>query len=154
MLLKCSKKPNTAGLPVCYSGDMALTDIKKSIQLTTGPFEELLKNGQSLDFRLDQDVWKDLRAGDYIEFWEDATGWQKEPSIDARRAIVQIKHIYRAPSFIALFEAIQKDSISLGDTGKLLGGLRSWWSEDKEVCEGTLAFHVELVGKTRLDDVH
>jgi hypothetical protein len=52
-------------------------NIKKSIQLTTEPLEELLKNGESLDFRLDQAVWQELQIGDYIEFWEDFTGWQK-----------------------------------------------------------------------------
>ena len=49
-------------------------EIKKSIQLTTDPLEELLKNGESLDFRLDQEVWQELKEGDYVEFWEDFTG--------------------------------------------------------------------------------
>ncbi len=41
--------------------------IKKSIQLTSEPFDELLENREALDFRLDQEVWKDLWVGDYIE---------------------------------------------------------------------------------------
>ena len=123
---------------------MAAVDIKKSIQLTTGPLEEILKNGESFDFRLDQDAWKNLRPGDYIEFWEDFTGWQKEPAPESRKVIVQIKHIYRAPSFKELFEVIEKDTARLGDKDTLLAGLQSWWSEDKEVTEGTLAFHVVL----------
>jgi ASC-1-like (ASCH) protein len=117
-------------------------NIKKSIQLTTEPLEELLKNGESLDFRLDQAVWQELQIGDYIEFWEDFTGWQKEPAEDARKVVVKIKHIYKAATFNELFDVIEKEFERLGDRDCLLSGLRSWWSEDKEVTEGALAFHV------------
>lgn len=120
-------------------------EVKKSIQLTTEPLEELLQNGESFDFRLDQEVWQELKAGDYIEFWEDFTGWQKEPTKDARKAVVVIEHIYKAPTFKELFDVIEKEFASLGDKDNLLNGLRSWWSEDKEVDEGVLAFHVVLV---------
>ncbi len=127
---------------------VASNTIKKSIQLTSGPLEELLKNGESLDFRLDQTVWKDLKIGDCIEFWEDFTGWQTEPTEDARKVLVTIKHIYKAPSFTQLFEIIEKDlsgASNLGDKHKLLSGLRDWWSEEKETQEGVLAFHVVVI---------
>jgi len=119
--------------------------IKKSIQLTTDPLEELIKNGESVDFRLDQEVWQELKTGDYIEFWEDFTGWQKEPTEDARKVIVKIEHIYKAPTFKELFDVIEKEFARLSDKEDLLSGLRSWWSEDKEVDEGVLAFHVKVV---------
>lgn len=119
--------------------------MSKSIQLTTEPFEELLKNGESLDFRLDQESWRELDIGDYIEFWEDFTGWQTEPTEDARKVIVKIEHIYKAPTFKELFEVIEKEFARLGDKEDLLSGLRSWWSEEKEVNEGVLAFHVRVV---------
>lgn len=119
-------------------------EIKKSIQLTTEPLEELLRNGESLDFRLDQEAWQELKAGDYIEFWEDFTGWQKEPTDDARKAVVKIEHIYKAPTFKELFDVIEKEFTRLGDKDNLLENLRSWWSEEKEVNEGALAFHVVL----------
>lgn len=124
---------------------MESIEISKSIQLTSGPLEEILMTGESLDFRLDQETWKDLRVGDYIEFWEDFTGWQKEPAENARKVIVQIKHIYKASSFKELFEVIESNSTHIGDKGKLLTGLRSWWSEEKETTEGVLAFHVVLI---------
>ena len=117
-------------------------EIKKSIQLTTKPFEELSREGESIDFRLDQDAWKALNEGDYIEFWEDLTGWQKEPTEDARRVVVRIEKIFRAPSFRELFELIEEHLAVLGDKEKLLSGLRSWWTEDKERQEGALAFYV------------
>ena len=119
-------------------------NIKKSIQLTTKPLDELLSKGESLDFRLDQEAWQELKTDDYIEFWEDFTGWQKEPTEDARKVIVKIEHIYKAPTFTELFDVIEKEFTRLGDKGDLLNGLRSWWSEDKEVNEGVLAFHVVL----------
>jgi ASC-1-like (ASCH) protein len=119
-------------------------EIKKSIQLTTEPLEELLKNGESLDFRLDQEAWQELKVGDYIEFWEDFTGWQKEPTENARKAVVKIEHIYIAPTFKELFDVIEKEFTRLGDKDNLLENLRSWWSEEKEVSEGVLAFHVIL----------
>lgn len=119
-------------------------EIKKSIQLTSEPLEELLSKGESLDFRLDQEAWQELREGDYVEFWEDFTGWQKEPTEDARKAIVKIEHIYKAPTFTELFDVIETEFARLGDKDDLLKGLRSWWSEDKVVNEGVLAFHVVL----------
>ena len=119
--------------------------VDKSIQLTTEPLDELIRNGESLDFRLDQEAWKNLKAGDHIEFWEDFTGWQTEPTDDARRVVVRIKNIYKAPTFKKLFRVIEEDFDRLGNKEKLLSGLRSWWSKGKEVQEGVLAFHVAIV---------
>lgn len=116
--------------------------VKKSIQLTTAPLEELLRKGESIDFRLDEEAWQDLQIGDIIEFWEDFTGWQKEPTNTSRRVVVRIEHIYKAPSFRELFDIIEQDSARLGDRDELLSGLRSWWSEEKETGKGVLAFHV------------
>ena len=123
-------------------------NIKKSIQLTTSPLEELIRNGESLDFRLDEEAWQELGVGDNIEFWEDFTGWQKEPIEASRRAIVRIEHVYKAPSFRELFDIIEQDSARLGDKDELLSGLRSWWSEEKETDKGVLAFHVVVVDDT------
>jgi ASC-1-like (ASCH) protein len=119
--------------------------IKKSIQLTTAPLEELIATGESVDFRLDEAAWHDLEAGNHIEFWEDFTGWQKEPTDESRRVIVRIEHIYKASSFQELFGIIEQDTERLGDKDELSQGLRSWWSEDKETTEGVLAFYVEVV---------
>jgi ASC-1-like (ASCH) protein len=118
--------------------------IKKSIQLTTSPLTELIEQGESIDFRLDEAAWQGLEVGDYIEFWEDFTGWQKVATADARRVVVCIKHIYKASSFQELFGIIEGDITRLGDKDELLDGLRSWWSEDKETTEGVLAFHVTV----------
>ena len=120
-------------------------EIKKSIQSTTEPLEYLLRNGESLDFRLDQDAWRELQVGDHIEYWEDFTGWQKEPTSDARKVIVRIELIYKAPSFVELFEVIGPDLERLEDKAKLLTNLRKWWSEERERGCGTLAFHVKKI---------
>ena len=120
-------------------------NIKKSIQLTTAPLEELLEKGESIDFRLDEAVWQDLEVGDHIEFWEDFTGWQKEPTEESRRVTVRIEHIYKSPSFRELFDIIEQDAARLGNRDELLEGLRSWWNEDKETTEGVLAFYVVVV---------
>jgi hypothetical protein len=120
-------------------------DIKKSIQLTTAPLEELLEKGESIDFRLDEAAWQGLGVGDYVEFWEDFTGWQKEPTDKSRQVIARIEHIYKAPSFRELFDLIESDAARLGDKDELLTGLCCWWSEDKETTEGVLAFHVVVV---------
>ena len=120
-------------------------NIRKSIQLTSAPLSELIEQGESLDFRLDEPAWKGLEVGDNIEFWEDFTGWQKEPTDESRRVIVRIEHIYKASSFQELFGIIEQDTERLGDKDELSQGLRSWWSEDKETTEGVLAFYVEVV---------
>ena len=119
--------------------------IRKSIQLTTKSLESLLRDGESLDFRLDQAVWQDLNVDDYIEFWEDFTGWQTEPVDNSRKVTVQIKHIFKAVCFLKLFEIIENEFSQLGDKNALISGLRHWWSEDKETQEGVLAFHVVVV---------
>ena len=119
-------------------------NIKKLIQLTTAPLEELIAKGESIDFRLDEAAWQDLGVGHHVEFWEDFTGWQKEPTDESRRVIVRIEHIYKALSFRELFNIIEGDAARLGDKDELLDGLRSWWSEDKETTEGVLAFHVVI----------
>jgi len=120
-------------------------NINKSNQLTTPPMEELLDKGESIDFRLDEAAWQRLQVGDHIEFWEDFTGWQKEPSENSRRVVVRIAHVYRAPTFRELFALIEHDADRLGDKNELLAGLRDWWSEDKETTAGVLAFHVVVV---------
>jgi len=117
---------------------------KKSMQLTTGPLDELIQNRESLDFRLDQEAWQDLLPGDYIEFWEDFTGWQKQPADNSRRVLARIEHIYRAPTFKGIFTVIEKDASRLGNREKLLKDLREWWTEEREVDEGVLAFHIIL----------
>ena len=66
-------------------------NIKKSIQLTTEPLNQLLEKGESIDFRLNQAVWQDLQEGDYVEFWEDVTGWQTEPAPDAKKLLLKYK---------------------------------------------------------------
>ena len=101
-----------------------------------------MKKGESIDFRLDEEAWRDLHVGDNIEFWEDFTGWQKEPTDASRHVVVRIEHIYKAPSFREIFDIIEQDSARLGDKDELLSGLRSWWSEEKETSKGVLAFHV------------
>ena len=88
---------------------------------------------------------RELKAGDCIEFWEDFTGWQKKPTADARKVVVEIVHIYKALTFKELFDVIEKKITRLADKNSLLNGLRGWWSEDKEFYEGVLAFHVILV---------
>ncbi len=126
----------------CYT---QLMEIKKSIQLTTEPLETLLKNGKSLDFRLDQEAWRELQAGDYVEYWEDFTGWQKGPTEDARRVIVRIEKKFLAPTFLELFDVIGKDLERLEDRNALLSNLKKWWTEEKEKEHGTLAFYVKVV---------
>lgn len=124
-------------------------EIKKSIQLTSEPLSELIQNGESLDFRLDQEAWQGLRAGDYVEFWEDFSGWQTEPTEDARKVVARIEHIFKAPTFPELFDKIESDFSRLGNKDELLSGLRNWWSVDKEVDEGVLAFHIRLIKQTQ-----
>lgn len=97
-----------------------------------------------MDFRLDQEAWKNLKTGDYIESWEDFTSWQKEPTDESRKVIVRIENIYRAPTFKKLFHVIENEFSRLGDKEQLLSGLREWWSEEREVYEGVLAFHVSV----------
>jgi len=42
---------------------------------------------------------------------------------------------------------IEKEFERLGDKDDLLNSLRSWWSEDKEVNEGVLAFYVSVISQ-------
>ncbi|MFP4402380.1 MAG: hypothetical protein ACLFPL_04055 [Candidatus Nanoarchaeia archaeon] len=82
-------------------------EIKKLIQSTTEPLEELIENGESVDFRLDEECWRDLRVADYIEYWEDFTGWDTEPSPQSRRVVAQIHEIINASTFTELVETCE-----------------------------------------------
>ncbi len=101
-------------------------NIKKSIQLTTKPLEELLAHKESLDFRLDEEAWKDLKTGDHIEFWEDFTGWDQKLSLNSRKAIVEIAAIYKAPTFKELFNLIENNFTKINANEKTLEELRVW----------------------------
>ena len=61
--------------------------VEKSVQLTTKSFDELIAQGTSVDFRLDERVWSGLEVGSVIEFWEDFSGWDKQPSPQARKVL-------------------------------------------------------------------
>ena len=56
---------------------------------------------------------------------------------------VEIIKIFKAPTFRELFDLIEAEVAELGDKDELLLGLRDWWSEEKEVSEGALAFYVK-----------
>ena len=120
-------------------------EISKSIQYTTAPLEELLEQGQSLDFRLDENTWQDLKVGDVIEYWEDFTGWQTEPAANSRKVLAKIVKIYKAPTFPELFSVVEQDLSRLDDTEQLLQELRQWWDEERETKTDVLAFHVQLI---------
>lgn len=124
--------------------------IKKSIQLTTKPFEDLLAAGESIDFRLDEPQWADLQVGDLIEFWEDFSGWDESAAPQARRAIAQIKGIFKAASFQDLLDA-QYDigRTAKDDANEIVIELRNWWSEDKERQTGVIGFKVKLEKEMR-----
>jgi len=120
--------------------------IKKSIQCTTEPLEYLLKNKETVDFRLDEDQWSDLNVGDIIEYWEDFTGWQKEPSAHSRKAQVRITEVFRVKSFSDLILLSQKDGLFIGENpDEIISNLRQWWTEDKEKSIGVLGLKVTLI---------
>lgn len=120
-------------------------NIKKYIQSTTGPLEELLEKGENLDFRLDEEYWRDLRVGDYIEYWEDFSGWDKEPSINARRVTTQIISIIKASSFNELIEKCEDVDYDEQEKQKIFQNLRKYWTSEKEREVEVLGLFVRLI---------
>lgn len=120
--------------------------IKKSIQLTTKPLEELIAQEEAIDFRLDEKAWKDLKTGDIIEFWEDFSGWDKKPSEKARRVPVKIKSIIKASNFSELIDILSDSFLMKGsDKEKILSELRKWWTPEKEQEMGVIGFRVTKI---------
>jgi len=120
--------------------------IKKSIQCTTEPLEYLLRNKETVDFRLDEDQWQDLNVGDVIEYWEDVTGWQKEPSAHSRKVQARITEIFRVKSFSDLISLCQNDGLFKDENpDEIVSNLRQWWTEDKEKQVGVLGLKVKIV---------
>lgn len=120
--------------------------IKKSIQSTTEPLEELLQKGQRVDFRLDEPQWDDLEIGDTIEYWEDFSGWDTEPAPHARRAKATIIDMFRERSFVALMG--RQDLATFfedDDVQDTIQSLRCWWTEEKETHYGVLGLLVKLI---------
>ena len=131
---------------VIARNEVTKQSIKKSIQLTTTPFEELLENGEAIDFRLDEPQWADLDVGDIIEFWEDKSGWDKQPSPDSRKILVRIVDIFRAKSFVDIIDD-PENAIFFDhhDKDDILASLRQWWTESREKHTGVLGLKVQLL---------
>lgn len=121
--------------------------IKKSIQLTTEPLNSILENEESIDFRLDEAAWAQLKPGDTIEFWEDFSGWDKKPSDHARKVQVTIKEIFRASSFSQLIDKFPPSFAERGSKDEIISELRRWWTPEKEKEIGVLGFIVKQLGK-------
>ena len=120
-------------------------NIKKSIQLTTEPLEMLIENGESVDFRLDEPAWENLVVGDTVEFWEDFSGWDKEPSPKSRKVVVEIVEIYRAASFSELIDTLPKSFSRDGANEGTITDLRQWWTPEREKQTGVLGWRVKLI---------
>lgn len=123
-------------------------EIKKSIQLTKEPLEYLLKHGETIDFRLDEEAWAELKGGDIIEFWEDFSGWDKQPSAHSRRITVKIEDIIRAHSFAELVDTFPESFTEKGNKDEILSDLRQWWTPEREKQTGVLGFKVKAVSPT------
>ncbi|NQZ85714.1 MAG: hypothetical protein HRU03_08400 [Nanoarchaeales archaeon] len=121
-------------------------EIKKSIQLTTKPLDTLLKDKYSLDFRLDQDVWKIINKGDYLEFWEDFSGYDSKPSKNSRKVIVEVLDIFVSDCFSNLLDDVKDlDYITLGDKSDNLKNFNHWWPREKELKFGVKCFYIKII---------
>jgi ASC-1-like (ASCH) protein len=120
--------------------------IKKSIQLTKNSLEVLIKNKYSLDFRLNQDTWKEICKGDFLEFWEDFSGYDKNPSKNSRRVIVEVLDIFISDCFLNLIDDVSNlDYIISEDNSELLRNLNKWWTTDKELFFGVKCFYIKVI---------
>lgn len=116
--------------------------VKKEIQLTSLPLDTLIKNGESIDFRLDEPVWKNLEQGDVIEFWEDLSGWDKAPSTNSRKVKAKIVEVFRASSFSELIDNLPTSFSTDTPKEEILRDLRQWWTPEKEKQVGVLGWRV------------
>lgn len=119
--------------------------IKKSIQLTTAPFDDLIKYGEAVDFRLDEPAWAELNPEDHIQFWEDLSGWDTQPSAEARKITVKIEEIVRATTFANLIDTLPAAFVAKESRDDILTHLREWWTAEKEQEMGVLGFKVRVV---------
>ncbi len=119
--------------------------VKKSIQLTTLPLDDLLKYKEAVDFRLDEESWKDLKVGDILEFWEDFSGWDKWPSERSRRVQVKLVEIFRASSFSDLIDGLPKSFSKWQKKEEIIEDLRKWWTPEREQQMGVLGFFVQVI---------
>lgn len=119
--------------------------IQKHIQLTTAPLEELIEKGESVDFRLDEEVWKNVNVGDAIEFWEDFSGWDKEPSPQSRKVVVRIVEIFRAASFSELIDTLPATFNGDQTKEETISGLRQWWTPEHEQQTGVLGWRIRVI---------
>ena len=122
-------------------------NIKKSIQLTTEPLETLISNGESVDFRLDEPAWESLVIGDVVEFWEDFSGWDKEPSPESRKVIAEIVEIFRAASFSELIDTLPESFSRDAKKEDTIADLRQWWTPEREKQTGVLGWRVKLINR-------
>jgi ASC-1-like (ASCH) protein len=117
----------------------------KSIQLTTEPLEHLIQQGESIDFRLDEPAWENLKVGDTIEFWEDFSGWDKTPAPNARKVHVQIQEILKARTFNELIDSIPDTFVGRSNKEEILNDLRQWWTSEREKETGVIGWKVQVI---------
>lgn len=115
------------------------------IQLTTEPFESLINQGESVDFRLDEDRWRSLRVGDHITFWEDFSGWDTQPSPSARRVKTELVDVFRARSFVELIDSLPPEFSRNASRDAVISELRQWWTPEVEKKIGVLGLRVKVI---------
>ena len=124
---------------------MKVMPIKKSIQLTTSSLENILSQPISVDFRLDESAWKDLRKNDIIEFWEDFSGWDTEPSKNSRLVKVHIIDILKNTTFDRLIDNLPDGLIPADNKQSTLTNLEKWWSVETQKNKGVIGLILKKI---------
>jgi ASC-1-like (ASCH) protein len=124
-----------------------MTTPKLSIQCTTEPFEQYMHNGGGIDFRLDEERWEILNIGDEIEYWEDFSGWDKEPQPNARRLLCVAEDFIRVANFEELINVGQAQGFFENEEpDEIINNLRQWWSPEQENKTGVLGIKHRVIG--------
>ena len=124
-----------------------MTSPKLLIQCTSEPFEQYMRDGCGIDFRLDEDRWKILEIGDEFEYFEDFSGWDKEPQPNARRLLCVVDDFIRVANFEELIKAGQTQGFFKDEKpDDIINNLRQWWSPEKENATGVLGIKHRVIG--------
>ena len=84
-------------------------------------------------------------VGDVVEFWEDFSGWDKEPSSKSRKVVVKIIETFRAASFSDLIDTLPESFSSTSAKEDTIANLRQWWTPEREEKTGVLGLRIKVI---------
>ena len=86
-----------------------------------------------------------FKKNDIIEFWEDFSGWDTEPSKNSRLVKVHIIDILKNTTFDRLIDNLPDGLIPADNKQSTLTNLEKWWSVETQKNKGVIGLILKKI---------